>query len=717
MTRTILLLTTLCLTLSVGCGGDNKPGSTGSGATVPFGDATISGGDTVDDVASSADVFTVGQDVQDAGGSNQSAKCETPGTWGCPCKSNDDCDSNFCIEDDSGLVCTKSCTDSCPQDWKCALASGSDAIFICLPQFTSLCRPCAAHVDCGAAGQTVGSAKCIPLDMGGGFVNGSFCGAGCDEVNTCPSGYTCKDVTLPGEAKVGQCKPEKNECTCSQQEIKLALSTACQRKNEFGTCVGARKCSPEGLTLCDAAVPSAEVCDGVDNDCDGDTDEEDAVGCKVYFVDNDGDGAGIGDGKCLCNNPGPGFAAAGGDCNDIAKTINPGAKEVCNDIDDNCNSTTDEPGASGCSVYYKDKDGDSFGDPDDAACVCPSKKPADLIEQAGDCDDGNDKVKPGATEICNSVDDNCNGATDEEDAQGCKLHYIDIDKDLYGPTDKSKCLCAPNALYTAIKPGDCNDNNAKIKPTQLEICNNIDDDCNGKTDDGDAPKSCPKVVGIEAACTAGKCGIASCPSGYFDVDGDFKNGCECLADKNYGLGGGSCKAAIDMGKIGDQQGQGIQYQGNLMPGEVGDWFVFEALDNVDDKGCDTFHVRVRLKQNPGNIFRLDLYRGSCAGASQLCVNETDTSWGVNFSGMPPFGVHTAKAVSQGNVTKSPNPEVGGECKCSTKVGKSGPGAPGMNQCTNNTAKFYVRVHLAKGQKASCANYQLDVTNGNYKTTK
>ncbi len=711
MTRCIKLLLVLCVALVIGCGGDPNAGKKPAGTTVPNADIIIGG--TTD--AAGGDTAATGDAAASADTSKAPQKCETPGTWGCPCKNGDDCDSGYCIEDDTGLVCTNACTSACPAGWQCRQASSSDAIFICLPKFVSLCRPCSAHADCGSQGQQVGSAKCVPLDMGGGFTNGSFCGAACDPKAPCPADFSCNSVELAGEATVGQCTPNNNECVCSQQEIKLALSTGCERTNEFGTCTGQRKCSPEGLTLCGAAVPSAEVCDGVDNDCDGETDEDDAVGCKIYFADNDGDGAGTGLGSCMCNNPGPGYASSGGDCNDIAKTIHPGAKEICNDIDDNCNSATDEPGASGCSVYYKDKDGDGFGDPDDAACVCPSKKPADLIAQAGDCDDTTDKVKPGATESCNTIDDNCNGKIDEEDSVGCKLYYIDIDKDLYGPSDKSKCLCKEDALYTASKPGDCDDNNALVKPTQIELCNNVDDDCNDKIDDGDAPKSCPKVPGVEPACNAGKCGIASCPKGYFDVDGDFKNGCECEADIHYGVDAGSCANASDLTKIGDQGGSGKFAFGNIMPGETGDWFKFEALDNVENLGCDTFHVRVRFISNPGNIHRIDLYRGSCAGASQLCTNETDVSWGVNFSGKPPFGVGTKKPVSQGDVVKSPNPEVGGECKCSPAIGGSGPGAPGMNQCTDNSATFWVRVYLAKGQVPSCATYKIEASNGDFKT--
>ncbi len=706
---TLVTLASVLLVLG-GCGSDEK-GKTGANTGgLPDGSGGIIGSDitttTDTDTGATTDTGGTAEDTV----ASQWKKCENDGDWGCPCKNGDDCNSGYCVEGDEGFMCSKTCIDSCPPSWQCKQASTTDAVYICIPQYVTLCRPCGAHTDCGSQGQQVGQAKCVPMDLGGGFTNGSFCGAYCDDETACPSGFSCKPVGLPGEATVSQCLPDNNECLCSAQETKLALSTACSRVNEFGTCKGARKCSPEGLTLCDAPVPSVEVCDGEDNDCDGLTDEDDAVGCKVYFPDNDGDGAGIGEGKCLCANPGPGYASTGGDCNDIAKSINPGAKEICNDIDDNCNSTTDEAGASGCTIYYKDKDGDSFGDPDDAACMCPSKKTADLIAQAGDCDDTTDKVKPGATETCNGIDDNCNSKTDEEDAEGCKLFYIDLDKDQYGPSDKSKCLCKADAIYTASKPGDCNDNDKTIAPAQLETCNNVDDDCNGNTDDGDAPKSCPKVPGVEPACNAGTCGISKCPKGYFDVDGNFANGCECQADNNFGVGGGTCQAAVDTGSLGDG-GSKVIVSGNVMPGEDGDWYKFKAVDGPDVNNCDSFNVRVRFLKNPGATYQLDLYRGSCAGKSQMCTNETEVGWTTAFGGKPPYGVFTAKGVSKGDKVKSPNPLPGGECKCSSANHSKGPGAPGMNFCSNNTSFFWVKVHVAKGKKPACVSYQVEIYNG------
>lgn len=635
--------------------------------------------------------------------------CEYAGAWGCPCESASDCDSQFCVESADGKVCTKTCIETCPASWKCIQANVNDATFICLPKFASLCQPCAVHGDCGAEGTAGGDAKCLPRDNGQGFINGSFCGAPCKIDADCPNGFGCDSITLDAEAPTNQCVPTTGECGCNKSATAKKLTTACKRVTEFGLCSGMRQCSVDGLTLCNAALPTVEVCDSEDNDCDGTTDEDGALGCKIFYPDQDNDGAGIGQGACVCANPGPGYAGAGGDCNDLVGSIGPQAKEICNDIDDNCNGVTDEPQSSGCTVYYLDKDADGFGDPDDAACLCASKKTPDYVTVAGDCDDGSDKIKPGTVELCNKVDDNCDGKTDEENAQGCTLHYLDIDLDSYGPTDTGICICGPDAIYSTAKPGDCDDTNDKIKPSSVEICNNVDDDCNGLTDDGDAPKSCPVVAGVAAGCTAGVCGVDACPAGLFDVDGKYENGCECQADGYYGTGGSTCQAAIKLQPIGDG-GTSASVTGNLMPGEAADWFTFDAIDGPDVNDCDTYDVRVRLMQGE-DTYVLDLYRGSCAGKSQICAGEIDTSWTVAFGDKPAYGVNFEKGQKNGEVKPSPEPFPGGECKCTTTNDPKGPGLPGMNLCTDNSATFFFAVRYKPTQAPVCKPYQVLITNG------
>lgn len=105
---------------------------------------------------------------------------------------------------------------------------------------------------------------------------------------------------------------------------------------------------------------------------------------------------------------GDGFTPNQGDCNDIDKTINPDAQDLCNDeIDQDCNAAT-------CSnrIWYSDQDGDGFGDLSQTIerVQCPDNYVAD----SSDCDDGNKLINPAADELCNGIDDNCDGVKDEK---------------------------------------------------------------------------------------------------------------------------------------------------------------------------------------------------------------------------------------------------------------------------------------------------------------
>jgi hypothetical protein len=106
-------------------------------------------------------------------------------------------------------------------------------------------------------------------------------------------------------------------------------------------------------------------------------------------------------------------------------------------------------------------------------------KPPDYSNTGGDCDDGNAAIHPGAIETCNFNDDNCNGLVDE----GCQVFYRDADADGYGLWHDQTRAKAQPAGYSTIG-GDCNDANANIHPGAPELCNGINDDCDGLTDEG-----------------------------------------------------------------------------------------------------------------------------------------------------------------------------------------------------------------------------------------
>src|SRR6185295_15672075 len=141
------------------------------------------------------------------------------------------------------------------------------------------------------------------------------------------------------------------------------------------------------------------------------------------------------------------------------ENVHPGAAEVCNSLDDNCNGQIDE-GVT--ATFYADADGDGYGDASTTTQAC--SVPGGYVSNSTDCNDDPDQsggnVHPGATEICNGIDDNCNSQIDEGTA-------CDLDGDGY-----------------TTSQGDCDDNNPGIYPGAAEVCNSLDDNCNGQIDEG-----------------------------------------------------------------------------------------------------------------------------------------------------------------------------------------------------------------------------------------
>jgi len=204
--------------------------------------------------------------VPDTVGQDATGVCVEPGGFGCPCQSGKDCNSGICVQHMGDLVCTEPCVEECPGDgWTCKEYSGvGDPIFICLSDSANLCWPCASDSDCKANGS---NDVCVSY-----AAEGSFCGSDCDAQGGCPSGYECKDVTTVAGLGVKQCVSASGTCLCTALATTEQAWTPCSVGNELGTCPGKRVCGDAGLAVCDAQVPSEEVCNGVDDDCDGQVD-------------------------------------------------------------------------------------------------------------------------------------------------------------------------------------------------------------------------------------------------------------------------------------------------------------------------------------------------------------------------------------------------------------------------------------------------------------
>ncbi len=235
----------------------------------------------------------------------------------------------------------------------------------------------------------------------------------------------------------------------------------------------------------DAAINplGTESCDGADNDCDGEVDEDSAVDASTWYADADGDGYGDATSTTVaCDAPG-GYLADATDCDDTSGDVSPAATELCNGIDDDCDGSTDEDSAADAGTWYADADGDGHGDAASSSVACEA--PAGSVADATDCDDTSSDVSPSATELCNGVDDNCDGNIDEDDALDAATWYADADGDGHGDAATSAVDCEQPSGYVG-NDSDCDDTSSDISPSATELCNGIDDDCDGSTDEDSA---------------------------------------------------------------------------------------------------------------------------------------------------------------------------------------------------------------------------------------
>ncbi len=235
-----------------------------------------------------------------------------------------------------------------------------------------------------------------------------------------------------------------------------------------------------------AANPgAAEICDGADNDCDGQIDEDSADDAVTWYIDYDGDGYGS-DAytTAACSQP-SGWVDNTDDCDDTSGADYPGADEYCDGVDNDCDGDVDEAGAIDTSIFYQDADGDGYGDPLTTTAACTGG--SGWVADATDCDDRNPGAYPGADELCDGVDTDCDGALDEDEALDAASWYADVDGDGYGDPASVTAACSqPSGYLSAPYATDCDDADPTIHPGADEYCDGIDTDCDGTLDDADA---------------------------------------------------------------------------------------------------------------------------------------------------------------------------------------------------------------------------------------
>ena len=506
----------------------------------------------------------VSLDAGDAGG-----LCLVEGGFGCPCAGPDDCLEGWCVDSPDGKVCTKTCLEECPQGWDCVqIDTGADPVFICVPRHLWICRPCTTSEQCAEGLPSTGD-RCVEYG-----VEGAFCGGACVADGDCPVGFLCKEKETVEGGFSKQCVSEDGLCECTPKHTEAGSSTWCKNQNDFGVCDGERSCTPEGLGVCEGPIPSQEICNGEDEDCDDAIDEdvipspcvvpgEDGApgGCpgvtecvdgteicvgkqakaeECNGLDDDCDGAvdedfTDTDGDTLANcidpdddndgilddvdncpltvNPGQGDVDGNGlgdacdedsdgdgdlnntDCAPLDPLVFTGAQENClTSYDDNCDGVTNEENAIACGAFYLDEDDDGVG----VAvflCLCAPQDAYSATVQ-GDCDDADPKVHPGAVEVCGTPwDDDCDGEANEEGAPGCVGFFLDDDQDGFGVGDPY-CLCTGSGTVNTTIAGDCDDGDGDVYPGAEELCDGKDNNCAGGIDeifpdsDGDGAVDC-----------------------------------------------------------------------------------------------------------------------------------------------------------------------------------------------------------------------------------
>ncbi len=356
-----------------------------------------------------------------------------PGELGDPCTTHEECAGGWCVQSVGAAgVCSRECDDDCPDGWSCRQVTvPDDTIQLCIPISAHLCLRCTADDQCPAG-------ACLGLDAE------RVCASSCLVEGDCPTGYTCAED--PSAEHTGKyCQPVTGSCTCSA-ELAGAERT-CATTNEIGTCFGTQTCAADtGWSVCTAATAATESCDGLDNDCNfviddgvggGDACTNDVPGVgscdgfttcagdegfvcqgpiptaeKCNFLDDNCDGnvdegfdglgdlCSVGTGACLaygaykCTSDGTGI-----ECSAVAGTP---TAEKCNGIDDDCADGIDE-------------DFPELGEQCTAGVgICARLGTTICTDDGSGTECSATPGIPEASDPCNYLDDDCDGTVDQD---------------------------------------------------------------------------------------------------------------------------------------------------------------------------------------------------------------------------------------------------------------------------------------------------------------
>jgi Putative metal-binding motif len=420
------------------------------------------------------------------------------------------------------------------------------------------------------------------------------CDGNVDEGCACTAGQTQSCYTGPmGTSNTGVCKPGSQLCdvtgawgACTgsitpSPEVCNGLDDDCNGSIDNDNPGGGDACVAPGLgeckkgTLncvngavkCTPAPVQPEVCDGLDNNCDGNTDEGNPGGgmqCMTGFM-----------GLCAT-----GLTKCDGMNGVICQAnVVPGQlMEACNNIDDDCDGMVDE----GITQVGQ-------------MCTKPG--------QLGVCQFGTFTCPMGATQLtcdaplpgtvqetCNGKDDDCNGTIDDPilvNNQPCMTGFPGV-----CATGTTVCSGGSSTCNPMVTPG-----------SQPEICDNKDNNCNGQTDEMNPTPACssqnPMAGGVSTwSCTMGTCQISTCAVGAADIDGAQGNGCECATDQHAN----SCVAAASLSVPAGSAG--VNMLGKIEAAMGSDWITFNFI--APAVLGTAYRPKVQLVNNAGGQYAMDV---------------------------------------------------------------------------------------------------------------
>jgi alpha-tubulin suppressor-like RCC1 family protein len=441
------------------------------------------------------------------------------------------CSDDVAPMDDGGMACTtdSDCTDSivCNGEERCMPGAPTADERGCVPgEF-----PCADGESCD---EETGECTpgCVGDEDGDGFDAIACGGDDCDDSDA---------NRYPGNTEVCDEEGVDEDCDPStlgdDEDGDGYVSRLCCNSQADDTLLCGEDCDD---TLEGVAPGRVDGCNGVDDDCDGDVDEDPTF---TFYRDVDGDNSGDPDVEVqACSRP-DGFASDAGDCDDMDEQINPGATERCQAelIDDDCDGTANE----GCSCTTGATQ----------TCGPPQENTGNCMTADQACVDGMwPETCVGAVypddEVCDGGDEDCDGMIDEAGAADAITIYRDRDGDGYGVLGETMQSCTVLSGWSDM-PGDCDDDAVLVRPGVADVCDGIDNDCDGDLDPG-----CLCENGTSRPCPAGLDEIGDCEQGTETCAGGVWGDCvgETLpSDEMCGAGDEDCDGMTDEAGAADAQ--------------------------------------------------------------------------------------------------------------------------------------------------------------------